>query len=320
MDKNRCMGYNFRMLNLETHLDTECPSGLGTRIRIAFWGTPMVAVYVLDELEKAGILPSVVITAPDKPKGRKMIVTPPPAKVWAEKRGIPIEQPKKLSDIAGKLKNGGYDLFVIAAYGKIIPKEILDIPKHGTLNVHPSLLPHLRGASPIQSAILKENETGVTIMVVDEEMDHGPIVAQEKIEISDWPPKAKELEEILARRGGRMLAEIIPKWTAGKIKPQEQEHGQATYCKKIAKQDGLITEKDSPKAIFRKVLALTPWPGAYFFTNNKRVIITDAEMENGALIIKRVKPEGKKEMSLGDFLRGNKEAENFVKKITKRNN
>jgi len=286
------------------------------KFKVAFFGTPEVAVYVLDELEKAGILPDIVITAPDKPKGRKLVLTPPPAKVWAVERGIPVEQPRKLSEITDKLKSGAYDLFIIAAYGKIIPKEILDIPKYGTLNVHPSLLPRLRGPSPIQTAILEENETGVTIMVVDEEMDHGPILAISNLKSQISNLRYKELEEELARMGGRLLAEAIPKWIAGKIKPKEQEHGKATYCEKITKEDGLITEKDSPETIFRKVRAFTPWPGAYFFAGNKRIIITDAEMKNGALVIKRVKPEGKREMSLEDFLRGNKEAENYIKKLT----
>ena len=230
------------------------------KIKIAFFGTPEVAVYVLDELEKFGILPDIAITASNKPKGRKMILTPPPAKVWAEKHGIPVKQPEKLLDIADKLKDGGYNLFIVAAYGKIIPKKILDIPKHGILNVHPSLLPRLRGASPIQSAILEEDKTGVTIMAIDEEMDHGPIVAQEEIEISDWPPKANELEEILARRGGQILAKIIPKWVAGEIKPVEQKHDKATYCKKITKQDGLIDLDEEAEMIKRKVCAFTPWP------------------------------------------------------------
>ncbi len=280
----------------------------------------MVAVYVLEELEKAGIIPDLVVTAPDRPQGRKMKITPPPAKVWAVERGIPVEQPEKLQEIADKLKNNGYGLFIVAAYGKIIPQEILDIPEHGTLNMHPSLLPKLRGPSPIQSAILKENETGVTIMVVDEEMDHGPIVAQEKVEIADWPPKARELEEILARRGGQMLAGVIPKWTAGKIKPKEQDHKKATYCEKITKQDGLITEKDSPETIVRKVRAFTPWPGAHFFVDGKRIIVTDAKIENNTVVIKRVKPEGKKEMLFEDFIKGNKGAKSLIEKITKTSN
>ncbi|NOY35846.1 MAG: methionyl-tRNA formyltransferase [bacterium] len=286
------------------------------KTKIAFFGTPEVAVYVLDELEKAGILPDIVITAPDKPKGRKLILTPPPAKVWAVERGIPVEQPRKLSNLTNELKTNNYELFIVAAYGKIIPKEILDIPRYGTLNVHPSLLPRLRGASPIQSAILRENETGVTIMVVDEEMDHGPIVAQRQLEFPISNFKFLNLQEKLARMGGRLLVEVIPQWIAGKIKPKEQEHNKATYCEKITKQDGLITENDSPETIFRKIRAFTPWPGAYFFAGEKRIIVTDAEMKNGALVIKRVKPEGKKEMPLEDFLRGNKEAGNYIKKLT----
>ncbi len=294
----------------------------GKEIKIAFFGTPKVAVRALEELKNAGILPDLVVTAPDKPRGRKMMTAPPPAKVWALENGVRVEQPEKLSDIAGKLKSGGYDLFAVAAYGKIIPKEILEIPKHGTLNVHPSLLPRLRGASPIQSAILRGEKTGVTIMLMDEQMDHGPILAQRVLENTKHGAQTpniyyEELEEKLAGMGGKLLAEVIPKWIAGEITPEEQEHAKATYCGKITKEDGLIKPDDSPETVVRKVRAFTPWPGAYFFAGGKRIIVTEAETENGALAIKRVKPEGKKEMPLADFLRGDKEAEFFLPKISK---
>ncbi len=155
----------------------------------------------------------------------------------------------------------------------------------------------------------------MTIMVVDEEMDHGPILTSEKLKVKSEKFRYGELEEKLARMGGRLLAEVIPQWIMGRIEPVEQEHSKATHCEKITKQDGLITEEDSPEEVFRKVRAFTPWPGAYFFASGKRIIITEAEMENGKLIIKRVKPEGKKEMPLEDFLRGNKNAEEYIKKL-----
>lgn len=272
-------------------------------LKIAFFGTPQMAVYVLEELKKGNIIPSLIITSPDKPAGRKLILTPPPAKVWAEENFISTFQPKTLKnkDTIDSIKDKGpWDLFIIAAYGNILPKEILEIPKHSTLNVHPSLLPCLRGASPIQTAILEENETGVTIMLVDEKMDHGPIVVQEKINISNWPPKASELEEILARRGGQILTEIIPKWIAEKIKTHKQNHENATFTKKITKEDGLINLKDDPEKNYKKIQSFNIWPRTYFFIkhNNKkiRIIITDAEFSNGKLIIKKVIPEGKKEI------------------------
>jgi len=282
-------------------------------LKIAFFGTPQVAVYVLKELKKGGITPNLIVTAPDKPAGRKLILTPPPAKVWAEENFISTFQPKTLKnkDTIESIKDEGpWDLFIVAAYGNILPKEILEIPKYGTLNVHPSLLPRLRGASPIQTAILEENETGVTIMLVDEKMDHGPIVVQEKINISNWPPRASDLEEILTRRGGQILSEIIPKWINGKIKEKEQNHDDATFTKKITKEDGFIDLNDNPEKNYRKIRSFNIWPRAYFFIkhNNKkiRVIITDAEFSNGKLIIKKVIPEGKKEISYEVFLKTHK--------------
>ncbi len=281
-----------------------------------FFGTSELSVTVLEELQKAGLLPKAVICAEDKPVGRKMIITPPPAKVWAEHRGILVFQPATLREekelnITEKIKNlvPNCDLFIVASYGKIIPQAMLDIPKHGALNVHPSLLPRLRGPSPIQSAILTEEETGVSIMLLDAEMDHGALLVQEKVEVTPWPPYAEELESILAHRGGRILAEIIPKWIRGEIQSTEQDHSKATICKKIQKTDGEVDlVSGDPYEIFRKVRAFSGWPGTYFFTDYNgmriRVLITKADFENNTLVITHVKPEGKKEMSYADFLRG----------------
>ena len=293
-----------------------------SKLNIAFFGSPQFAVHVLDELKEHGIVPSLIISQPDKPAGRKLLLTPPPAKVWTEENNISIFQPETLKDTVATqtiIDEGPWDIFIVAAYGKIIPRAVLDIPKHGTLNVHPSLLPKLRGASPIQSAILEENETGVSIMLVDEQMDHGPILAQEKtmswknwlatpkIESESGPPKASKLEKITAKQGGRILAEIIPKWVAGDIKPTEQDHSAATFTQKITKQDGLIELDDNPEKNFRKIQAFDIWPRTYFFTekNGKktRVVITNAELIDGKLIIKKVTPEGKKEMDYEVFLK-----------------
>jgi len=278
--------------------------------KIVFFGTPEFAVAVLNELKKVGIIPTLIITAPDKPKGRKLVLNPPPVKVWAQQNGVEFLQPQKLdSAFAKKLQAKSYKLFIIASYGKIIPKEILGLPKHGTLNVHPSLLPKFRGPSPVQSAILEdERETGVTIMLVDEEIDHGPTVAQKSVAVENWPPKANVLKKILAYEGGRLLAEIIPQWIKGKITPEEQDHNKATYTKIIKKEDGLIDLNDSPYENFKKIQAFDEWPGAYFFTkrNNKkiRVKITDAFFKDDVLTIQKVTPEGKGEMDYRDFLRG----------------
>ena len=154
-------------------------------------------------------------------------------------------------------------------------------------------------------------------MLIDEEMDHGPISCAAKLEISNLT--YKKLEEKLAELGGKLLVETIPKWLKAEIKPQEQDHSKATFTKKITKEDGLIDLKNEPAEIIeRKIRAFTPWPGAYTFINNKRLIITKAELKDGRLVIERVKPEGKKEMDFRDFLRGYKgNPDYFVTKGTK---
>lgn len=286
------------------------------KINWAFFGTSEFSVIILDELKKSGFLPSLIITTPDKPKGRKLILTPSEVKTWAIENNIKYIQPESLRlsknpEIVEEIKSyseNRFDLFIVASYGKIIPQEVLDIPTKQTLNVHPSLLPKLRGASPIQSAILTENETGVTIMRIDAEMDHGPIVYQEKVAIENWPPYSDELEKILGTRGGEILAEILPKWIEGKIEEKEQDHSLATLCGKIEKSDGEINLSDDPEKNLRKIRAYHVWPGAYFFVEHKdkkiRVIIKRASVLNGELLIERVVPEGKKEMSYDDFKKG----------------
>jgi methionyl-tRNA formyltransferase len=279
-----------------------------------FFGTPDFSTIVLGELEKNGFLPRLVVTSPDKPQGRKMIITPSPVKKWAVERGIPVFQPEKLNESSfAKLKESGADLFVVAAYGKMIPKEILQIPKFGTLCWHPSLLPKLRGASPMISSILTENKTGVSVILLDKEMDHGPIVAQK--EILSWEddlnnlPKASDLEILLAKAGGQMLAEILPKHIRGETTPKPQEHEKATFVKKITKEDGLLDLKEDDEKNFRKIRAFNTWPRAHFFQGpdekKRRVIVTDAEMKDGKLVIKKVLPESGKEMPYEEFLRRN---------------
>ncbi len=276
--------------------------------KIVFFGTPEFSVKILEALYENNFAPVLIITAPDKPKGRKMTLTPSPVKEWAKKQGIFVEHDFK------NVKSANPDLFIVASFGKILSKEILEIPKFGALNVHPSLLPKLRGASPIQSAILfGEKETGVTIMLMNEKMDEGPILANSKFQITNYKITYKELENELAELGGKLLIETIPKWLNGEIKPVPQNHNKATYTKIIGKKDGEIDWSESTEIIERKIRAFTPWPTAYTFVNGKpacrqgrRIIVTKVELDKkGALKIKRVKPEGKNEMSFEDYLRGN---------------
>ena len=283
----------------------------------AFFGTSGFSIGVLEALKKRGFFPSLIVTLPDSPKGRKLVLTPPPVKSWAEKNNIPYVQPKKISgeEFAKELLTKSPDkkrwnIFIVASYGKIIPVSIFEIPTYKTLNVHPSLLPRLRGASPIQEAILQEDETGVTIMVIDAEMDHGPVIVQEKVPVKPWPVQADILEKILSEKGGEILADVLPKWVAGRIASKEQEHTKATYTNLIKKEDGEIDIHGNPRENWKKFLAYVRWPGVHFFIARNgseiRVIIKDAEFRDGKFVITRVLPEGGREMDYESFLRGNR--------------
>jgi methionyl-tRNA formyltransferase len=275
----------------------------------AFFGTPKFSVYVLDALEAHGLLPALVVTAPDKPQGRGLVLTPSPAKQWAEERGIDVLTPATLKDEAflAELGNTEWDMFAVAAYAKLIPKNLLDMPKKGCLNVHPSLLPKFRGPSPALSAILAdERATGVTIMQMAEKMDAGPIISQARIELEDeqWPPKGSEFEQLLATEGGNLLAETIPHWLSGQIEPEMQDESKATFTRKFSDADSLIDLNGDAHAQLLKIRAFDKNPRAHFITPaGKRVIITEAELKDGALHILRVIPEGKKEMPYADFQR-----------------
>jgi len=274
-----------------------------------FFGNSRFSVFILEELFQAGFKPYKIVTTPDKPEGRKLILTPTPVKIWAQKNGIQTYEPERLdAAFTDVLNKEAADLFIVASYGKIIPEAILDMPKHETLNVHPSLLPLYRGPSPLPTSILDDaKETGVTIMRIDKEVDHGPILAQKKITITEWPTY-EAFEEMMAREGGKLLAETIPGWGAGKIKEQEQDHSRATFTKKVKKEDGLIDLSGDQYSIFRKIQAYHEWPQAYFLhkTASKeiRVKVTRASFLGGKLNIERVIPEGGKEMDYKDFLHG----------------
>jgi len=293
---------------MNSQLDTNLKN-----LKLGFFGSPQIAVWVLEELEKSGLLPSLVVTNPDAPQGRKMILTETPVAQWASSRKIRTMKPTTLRDnsIEEELKQSSCDLFVVAAYGKIIPENILNIPKYKTINMHPSLLPKLRGASPIRSAILEDmNPTGISIMILTAGMDEGPILAQEEILIPKeaWPIRGNELDELLAKRGGELLAKTILDWILGNIPPKEQAHVEATYSTKIIKEMGLIDLAGDPYQNLLKIRAFDGWPGTYFFTEKAgkqvRIKIIDAHLaDDGTLQITRIIPEGKKEMSFEDFMR-----------------
>lgn len=235
-------------------------------LRWIFWGTDEFATKILTELKQRDIIPTFIVTTPDKPKGRKLVLTASAVKGWAIQNNIPYAEPAKLKEVPSFMDED-WDLFVVASYGKIIPDFYLDKPRHKTLNIHPSLLPKYRGATPLESAILSgDNKTGVSLMQIDAEMDHGPILAQTEINLKSWAPSYEELRDRSAEIGAQLLADNLSDWILGKLKATDQNHNLATYTKKITKDDGLVDlEKDNPELIFRKVRAFTPWPGVYFF-------------------------------------------------------
>ncbi|TSC68762.1 MAG: methionyl-tRNA formyltransferase [Parcubacteria group bacterium Gr01-1014_66] len=305
--------------------------------KILFFGTPEFAIPSLDTLVKSGYKIVGVVTRPDEPAGRKQLLAPPPVKIRAQEYNIPVFQPEKLTSDLWKAKIPPADIFIVAAYGKIIPPEVLQMPKFGALNIHPSLLPRWRGPSPIQSAILHgDTETGVTIMQLDAEMDHGPILSQESLAI---PPDATypTLHDILARRGAELLIRILPEYLAGKIIPLAQDHAKATFSKLLTKEDGRIDWSRPAEEIERMIRAYAPWPGAWttmtMRSKEMRVRIDDArvisEMREDtvsgtifsssahplvittgkkSLGIVRLTPEGKKTMDAASFLHGFPEA------------
>lgn len=304
---------------------------------LIFMGTPELAAVILGKMMEAGMAPEAVVTQPDRPVGRKRMVQSPPVKQLAAKHGIEVWQPEKLKGnekIAAKIRELAPDAIVVAAYGQMIPKEILDIPKKGCLNIHPSLLPKYRGASPMQFALMSgDKETGVSIMLLDEKMDHGPILTQEKwiCEEKYYGQLSKELSEI----GAKLLVETLPKWLEGRIEPKEQDHDKATYTRIISKKDGLIDWNKGAEEIACQVRALHLWPtaqanmtvkgraktlkiyrakafdcnangkpGTIFCHNGTPAAVCG---DKKCLLLEEVQLEGKKKMEGKDFIRGCKE-------------
>lgn len=298
--------------------------------KIIFIGTPEFGAITLEGLIKGGYKPVLVVTSPDKPVGRKQILTPSPVKLLAEKYDIEICQPN-----SGQIKNCRPDLIIVAAYGKILPKEILEIPKYGCLNVHPSLLPKYRGPTPVQFSILNgDEETGVTIILMDEQIDHGPILAQ-KTTVIGAKETAKQLQNRLAQIGVELLIDAIPDWIRDQIKPNPQDEKKVSYTKILTRENGKIDWKKPAKDIERQIRAFDPWPENYTFWKRekrgvqlkilkarvletidsktypvgKTLIAPQNELciqcGKGFLIIEKLQPEGKKPMNSEDFLRGN---------------
>jgi methionyl-tRNA formyltransferase len=280
-----------------------------TKPRIAFFGGEPLGVPVLEELYLTGITPDLVVASPDKPVGRKQVITPPPVKVWAQEKGIEVYQPESYKGDAAdavkeRLSSDDWDVFVVVAYNHILPQWLLDIPKHGVINLHPSMLPFLRGASPIRTAIKDDlrDQIGVTIMQMDASMDTGPILDQMPMIIADenWPVPGPELDLALARMGGAMLADVLREYLAGEIMPQDQDHTMATYCGRLSKVDSeldinprkLPTSNKAYQA-WLKINAFEGIGGTWFKHDGKRIKIKEAEFSMGKLRLITVVPEGK---------------------------
>ena len=266
-------------------------------MRIAFFGTPAFTTAFLDVLDSRGYRPSLIVTNPDRPAGRGMTMTSPEPKIWAQSHDVHVLQPEKLDDaFFAELSQTPWDLFVVIAYGKIIPEQIINLPTHGTINVHYSLLPQYRGATPVESAILNgDTTTGVSIQHMRYKLDSGPILAQQELNIEDGDT-TPVLRDKLNAIAYTLLVEVIQNLTKGTHKAIEQQHSAATFCHKITKEDGLVSLSDDPIVLYRKYRAYTPWPGLYFFgeRNGKpvRVKITKAHWD-GTFVIDEVIPEGK---------------------------
>lgn len=285
-------------------------------MKYIFFGTPTEATIVLDTLAASGFLPSLIVTAPDRPAGRGLNIEESPVAAWGRERAIEVYKPESLRNeeslmkIQSVISNQGTggdmedepSLAIVFAYGKIIPESILSLFSHGILNIHPSLLPLHRGPAPIEGALLAgDTETGVSIMLLDKEMDHGPILAQEKITISETET-APELLVRLIKLGSERLTAILPDYISGKSGATPQDHEKATYTKKITKADGEINLADDPVEIYKKYRAYSGWPGIYYFLENRtRIAIKKARFEHGAFVIERIVPEGKKEMDYVDY-------------------
>ena len=277
--------------------------------RIAFWGTPDLTVTYLDALHAAGMTPCVIVTNPDRPKGRGHELAAPAPKEWAIRHGIPVLQPEKVDDACMvALEAYDLDVSIVVAYGSILPKRSITIPKHATLNVHYSLLPKYRGAAPTEAAILAgDSETGVSIQVMQPKLDTGPVIAHANAFIGA-DETTHELRTRLTDMGAALLVWALPDYLEGKLDAVPQDDSQATFSTKIQKEHGLLDNEAPGIENYRKYRAYHEWPRTYFFAQKGdtqiRTIVTKAHMEGDAFVIDRVLPEGKKEMDYQDFLRG----------------
>ncbi len=274
-------------------------------MKYVFFGTPRFAEIVLGGLIAGGTPPVAVVCNPDRPVGRKKVITPPRVKILAGQHGIRVFQPERMADISEELSKLRADCFVVAAYAKIIPNDILQIPRFGALGTHPSLLPKYRGTSPIQSAILEgETETGVTIYQMDEKVDHGAILGQESFPFDSLTTNYEALEKKLAERSAALLLKLFPAVEAGTARARPQDEAAATFTKKFKTEDGFVSPEDLEAAeggdkkqtehIMRKINGFQLEPGVWTIQNGKRIKLLKATIEADALKLLLVQEEGQK--------------------------
>ncbi|MEJ2744862.1 MAG: methionyl-tRNA formyltransferase [bacterium] len=305
-------------------------------MKLIFMGTPEFALPSLDALAESQHDILAVVTQQDRPKGRRLILTPPAVKRRAIELGLKVLQPVSLTDTGfmDQIGEVGPELIVVVAYGNYLPRALWGLPRYGTINLHPSLLPKYRGAAPIPRAILKgETETGVTILYIGDGLDSGDIIAQEKVPI---PPAAtsESLGSRLAEAGGRLLLEAVRDIEMGSAARTPQDGENATLAPKVSKSEGLIDWNLSAVDLALRVRAFYPWPGAstYFTAHDKRMLLkvieADVDTEGtgspglvagcdgrglhigagkGCLILKTVQPEGKGRMAAAQFAAGRRD-------------
>ncbi len=287
-------------------------------IKFVFFGSGPLAESALYSLYQNNLIPSLVITSPNKKSGRNLELHKNIISTWCENKNIKSWQPETLKNLdinSSPLGKEKFDVGIVVSYPKILKKEILDLPASGCLNIHPSLLPKYRGPSPIQTALLNGDENiGISIMKLDAEVDHGPILIQTEMEVSD-----EDTNELVERKsgnfGGEMLTQILNHYIDGNLKPVDQDHAKATFTRKFEKKEGEIKLDDDAKAVQNKFRALLPHIPIFFFINHKdkeiRVKINEVNLNKNFVknklakeIIKKVTPEGKSEMSFSDFEKG----------------
>ena len=242
---------------------------------IVFLGTPAFAVPSLERLARDGHQIAAVVTQPDRPAGRKRQPRSSPVKIAAQGLGLPVPQPANLrdTDFIANMRRLSPEVMVVAAYGEVLRQSVLDIPARGVLNIHPSLLPRWRGASPIPAAILAGDErTGISIMLMDAGMDSGPLLAQTDVPIAD-EDTTLSLTDTLAREGADLIARTLPRWLSAELAPKPQDEELATYCPLLRKGDGAIDWALPAVDIWRRVRAYNPWPGAFTLLDGELLYI-----------------------------------------------